>query len=364
MTNREKEIFELIRKNPMISQQEIADTLGIARSSVAVHIGNLIKKGYIKGKGYILKEERYVTVIGGTNIDIQGFTRNKLVMKDSNPGKVRLSLGGVGRNIAENLVKLGVPVKLLSVVGDDVYGKKIIEECRLAGIDMDNMLILNDKQTSTYLSILDETGDMRVAISDMDIFQKLNSNYITEKSHLIKNSEVVIIDTNIPKDTIEYLITNFGDKVFFLDTVSTTKAKKVKDMIGKFHTIKPNRLEAEILSDIKIENINDAKKASVYFLERGVKRVFITLGKEGVYYADEGCLGIIRPPKINVINATGAGDAFMAALVYSYIHKFDVQKSAKYGIFASLLALSHENTINPNMSVEKINELKGVDKTC
>ena len=115
MTNREQEILELIKKNPMISQNEIAEILGIARSSVAVHISNLIKKGYILGRGYIVQDNSYVAIVGGANVDIQGFPYNSLIYRDSNPGKVEFSLGGVGRNIGENLTRLGIPVKLISV---------------------------------------------------------------------------------------------------------------------------------------------------------------------------------------------------------------------------------------------------------
>jgi pseudouridine kinase len=127
MTNREAELLKLIRKNPEISQNELAAILGITRSSVAVHITNLIKKGHILGKGYILKQEDYVCVLGGSNMDIVGFPHKNLVLHDSNPGKVKISLGGVGRNIAENLVHLGVSTKLISAIGDDLYGKKILK---------------------------------------------------------------------------------------------------------------------------------------------------------------------------------------------------------------------------------------------
>lgn len=354
MTNREKEILKLLRKNPMISQNELADMLGIARSSAAVHITNLIKKGYILGKGYILNEEDYVTVIGGVNIDMVGFPEKQLIVQDSNPGKVKISLGGVGRNIAENLVRIGLHTKLISVVGDDVYGTKVIEEARNLGLDMKDSLVLKGQQTSTYMAILDEKGDMSVAIAYMDIYDNLSVDFIKEKKHVVENSRLCIIDTNIPKDVIEYTVTTNKKTDFFLDTVSTTKAMKVKNLIGYFHTIKPNKIEAEMLSGIEINTEEDLKRASYYFLNKGVKRVFISLGEQGVYYNDGTDSRQIKAPKINVVNATGAGDAFIAALAYSHYSDFDIDYSTRFAIGASVLALSHEETINPNMSVENI----------
>lgn len=355
MTNREQEILELIKKNPMISQKELADSLGITRSSVAVHISNLLKKGFVVGKGYILREQPYISIVGGTNVDIQGFPNNDLLLKDSNPGKVKISFGGVGRNIGENLVKLGIETKLISAVGDDVYGRKILEESRMIHLNMEDSLILNEHPTSTYLSILDGSGDMMVAIAHMDIMDKITVDFIKNKKNIIENSKLCIIDTNIPKDTIEYILTNYKGVDFFLDTVSTTKAKKVKELIGYFHTIKPNKLEAEMLSGIKINNEKDLKSVANYFLQKGVKRVFISLGEEGMYYDDGINSNHIRNPKIHVVNATGAGDACLAALAYSHFNDFDIRCSALFSMSAAIVALSHENTINPNISVDNIN---------
>lgn len=356
MTNREQEILELLRKNPMISQNELADMLGIARSSAAVHITNLIKKGYILGKGYILSEEAYVTVIGGANIDIIGFPQSTLILKDSNPGKVKISLGGVGRNIAENLVKLGLHTKLISAVGDDVYGNKVMDEARILGLDMQDSLVLKGQQTSTYMAILDEQGDMSVAIAHMDIFDNLSIDFIKDKRHIVENSKLCIIDTNIPKEVIEYALTTNKKTDFFLDTVSTTKAMKVRELIGYFHTIKPNKIEAEMLSGIEINSSDDLKRASYYFLNKGVKRVFISLGEQGVYYNDGTESRQIKSPAIEVVNATGAGDAFIAALAFSHYSDFDIDYSARFAMSSSILALSHEETINPNMSVENVNK--------
>ena len=130
MTDRETQIFQWIKENPMISQQEIADRANIARSSVAVHISNLMKKGKIRGKGYVLQEEDYITIIGAVAIDIFGVACGDLVNQISNPGRIRTSLGGVGRNISENISRLGKKVELITVFGDDVYGEEGQRICR------------------------------------------------------------------------------------------------------------------------------------------------------------------------------------------------------------------------------------------
>ena len=354
MTSREKEILALIKKNPQISQQELANILGITRSSAAVHITNLMKKGYILGKGYLLNAQDYVVVIGGANIDIHGFPKGKLVPRDSNPGNIKTSPGGVGRNIAENLSKLGISVKLLSALGENLHGKNLLEECRRSGIDMDHCYFSKDLPTSTYLCILDHKGDMSAAIADMEIQEKISIDYIREKVHIIDHASIAIVDTNLPRDTLTYLLQHFQDTDFFLDPVSTTKAEKVKDQIGMFHTIKPNRLEAEVLSGVSIRSESDLKIAATYFFSKGVKRVFITLGEDGLYYGEPSKQYLLQPPKISPVNATGAGDAFMAALAYCHTQQMSLTDTAHFATAASIVALSHEDTIHPLMSVDAI----------
>ena len=365
MTNREREVLKLIESNPMISQEEIASVLEISRSSVAVHISNLMKKGIIMGKGYVLSNENpYICVVGGSNIDIQGFPKDSLILGDSNPGCVKTSLGGVGRNIAENLTRLGIKTKLLSVLGDDENGKRILNHAKSIDLHMENTLIVKGESTSTYLCVLDEKRDMNVAISYMDILKNMDINYIKKNDYIIKNSKFCIVDANLP-EILEYLVMTY-DVPFILDTVSASKAKKIKNLVGYFHTIKPNKMEAEVLSGITIKNEEDLKKVGQYFIGKGVKNVFITLGADGVYYKTPNIEGVIVPPTMKMVGATGAGDAFVAGLTYGLIHGKNIEEEIKFAIGASILAISSEETINPKITsklVEKtIKDLKFKNK--
>ncbi|TJX64203.1 winged helix-turn-helix transcriptional regulator [Soehngenia saccharolytica] len=356
MTNRELEILNIIKKNPLVSQNEIAEMLNITRSSVAVHIANLTKKGIIKGRGYLIEESRYVSVIGGANVDIVGFPNELLRRNDSNPGLVKLSVGGVARNIAENISRLGINTKLFTVVGDDMYGEKIVDECKLANIDTSYIKTISNESSGTYLAILDEKMDMDVAISSMDIFKYLNENYLYENAITLQGSEIIVLDTNLEKETLEYAVENYKDKKLFLDTVSFSKALRAKDVLGYFHTIKPNKLEVEAITGIKIEDKEDLIKASNIIHNLGVKNIVISLGEKGAFYSTEGCHGRLKAKKANIKNATGAGDAFQAGLVFGEYNTLPFKESVKYAMAASLVAMESEDTINKNISVEKLEE--------
>ena len=306
----------------------------------------------------------YAVVVGGTNVDILGMPKNKLIYHDSNIGLVKTSLGGVGRNIAENLTRLGADTHLISVLGDDPYADSIRVHSKEIGLRLEDVLTLEGEATSIYLSILDEEGDMEIALSSMDNIEKMDIEFIKSKKDIIENSKVCIIDTNIPKDTIEYILKNFTGTDFFLDTVSTEKAKKVEDLIGYFHTIKPNKIEAEKLSGIEIKDDRDLEKVIEFFHSKGVENVFISLSKDGVIFSDGKNIGRLKVVSDKIVNATGAGDAFVAAISYGHIKGLDIKEKARLGVGASILALSYEDTINPNMSIENINKTMEEIKIC
>jgi len=342
----------------MISQQELAQRLGIARSSVAVHISNLMKKGYIAGKGYVLRSPSYAVVVGGVNVDIGGRSAAPLVAADSNPGKVRMSLGGVGRNIAHNMALLGVDVRMLTAFGEDVYAQKIAASCGELGIDISQALQVPGGATSTYLFIAGDDGDMAVAVADMDIYEHVTPAYLQSRRGLLDNAQVIVVDTNIPAESIRWLCENVKVPIF-ADPVSTAKAGKLKPVLGKLHTLKPNRLEAELLSGVPITNDASLERAARTLLDTGLRRVFISLGADGIFAADQTHVLRQKCLPAEMVNATGAGDAFMAALVWAYLEGNSLSPTAALAQAAAALAIESAETINPGMSAQAVRERAG-----
>ena len=349
MTQRERQILQLIESNPLISQQEIAEKMGITRSSVAVHISNLTKKGCIAGRGYVLRSGSYAVVVGGVNVDIGGRSFAPLVAQDSNPGSVRLSLGGVGRNIAHNLALLGTDVHLLTAYGDDLYGERVAASCSELGIDLSHALRIAGGATSTYLYLTDHRGEMALAVSDMEICKKITPSYLSSQLPLLQNAQVVVADANLSAESLEFLAENCAAPLF-VDPVSTAKAQKLRPILGKIHTLKPNRLEAELLSGVPIRSEQDLERAADVLTEMGLHRMFISLGSQGVYAA----MGSerLRLPNLpgQMVNTTGCGDAFMAALVWAYLEGMDLKSTALAGLAAGAIAMESGETINPALS--------------
>ncbi len=345
MTERESQIIEFIKENPLITQQQLADALGIERSSVAVHISNLTKKGIIKGKGYIMESRDYVVVIGGANMDILGTPSHNLIMEDSNPGTISLSSGGVGRNIAENLAYMDLDVKLLTAIGNDVYGSKLSSQTNEAGVDTHYIKISDHYPTSLYMSILDEKGDMKVALSHMDITNTIDRAYIRKHKSLIEKAVLLILDLNLPEATIEYVMETFHDQRIIIDTVSVTKSAKIKPYLHNVYAIKPNRKEAEAILETSLSSDKDIESALFSLKEKGVKEPMISLGPSGIAFIENNKMKIAKPPLVDVINANGAGDAFTAGISYGLYHQMPLAETINFAQAAAGAALHSKETV-------------------
>jgi len=343
----------------MMPQQTIAVRLGISRSAVAGHIMNLTNKGVIKGRGYVLSDAPFVTVIGGANIDIHGKSNKALRSKDSNPGTVNTSAGGVGRNVAENLARLGVDCRLLSAIGNDHHGQMLMRLCREAGIDMQYVQEIASAPTSTYLSVIDNTGDMQVAIADMSIIDKLSAERLQQHQAMLSQSALMILDSNLPDDALAWLAGTFAGNTLFADTVSTTKALRLKPYLQSIHTLKTSALEAETLTGCKARTQTQLRRLAGQLHAEGVERVFITRGDQGVFYSTSDTHGVqkLTCDKRDVHNAGGAGDAFLAGLAYAWLEDYSLDDSVLFALAAADITLSHPATSNPALSLATVNQI-------
>ena len=296
----------------------------------------------------------FVSVIGGLNIDLQGSSVNPLVFNDSNPGEIVMSAGGVGRNIAENISKLNIHSKILSYVGNDALGDFVVNKSSLSGVDTSFIKKHSHLPTSQYLSVLDDNNDMLVSISDMRIIEEMTIQDIDKWNLTIEQSSAIVVDTNIPIPVIEYLTDKYSNIPLFLDPVSFAKTSKILKLIGKFHTVKPNRLETELISGVKITDNDTMLKAAKIIFDMGCKQIFITLGEDGVFYYDGENFGQYLHKGVNMISANGAGDAFTAGVVYGFLKLNGIKETAEFASAAAVIALRSANTISDDLSEERV----------
>lgn len=287
-------------------------------------------------------------VIGGVNMDIGGSPVNKLIMRDSNPGIITARPGGVGRNIAHDMSLLGLEVSLIAAIGDDVYGHGILTSCAELGLDLSLARVLPDMRTSTYLYVTDETGDMELAISDMEIVKCITPDYVARHIEAVNSFDAVVLDANLEAETIEYVAAHCTAPIY-ADPVSTAKALRFLPVLDKLTALKPNIYEAE-----RLTGEIDPERAARKLVEHGVKRVFISLGEEGILAADENELLKLPREYVTVVNTTGAGDAATAAIVWAGLNGLSLYDSARAAVKAGAITSTCVAANNPELSADKL----------
>lgn len=299
----------------------------------------------------------YVVGIGAANVDIFGKSKNQLIPEDSNPGYISVSVGGVTHNMCTNASKLGLDVYLITTVGDDGYANMITDDCLKNGIHTDHFFTLPGNVSSTYISLHNNNGEMALAVSDMHILQKLTPEMLEEKREFLMGAKMIVMDTGLPETILDYVLDTYGKDIpVFIDTVSTTYGKKVIGRLGKIHTLKPNEIEAEMLTGVKIVDNASLKLAAQKMLDEGLQRVIISRGGDGICYADRnGTIFTAKAEKLeNIANATGAGDSMAGGLMYSLVNELSPEETAKFAMSCSMLTICHEATIHPEMSAELV----------
>ena len=290
--------------------------------------------------------EPYAAVVGAMNMDIWGRSFNRLIPRDSNPGEIRFSPGGVGRNIAHNLRLLGVETEMLTALGGDIWAGQLEENCRALGVGLSRAVRVPDMRTSGYLYITGPDGDLTLAVCDTDVTGTITPAVIEQNLDLLSRAALVVFDGNLTEETIDCL-TSRCRAPLFVDPVSVTKAKKLRPFLHLIHTFKPNALEASAITG---EETPAAAAAAL--VEAGVNRVFVSDGPGGMVCANGPDVYHVPCPETELVNATGGGDAAMAGLCRAFLDGRDIVSAARYALAAGSLAVECAGTINPALSDE------------
>ena len=303
------------------------------------------------------KKSQLVAVVGGAAVDIQGAPEHALALKDSNPGSIRLTMGGVGRNVAETVTRLGVETHLLTAIGGDLFGDLIRQHCGSLSIDIKDALFLEKERSATFMFVNEDDGDLALAIADMSIIEKIDSVYLQAHHAILEKADVIVVETNLSEEALVYLLERYHHKPIFCDVVSCIKAQKIVDSISYLHTIKPNQYEAEYLSGIQIQDTRTLNQAMDYFLNKGLEQVFITLGRRGAFFGNTNERGFVSAPNKKPLNTLGAGDAFLASCVASFVRGHSMVETTQLAMMTSYLTVQHADTVSPEISQERIQQL-------
>jgi len=295
--------------------------------------------------------------MGGATVDLVGRPYKTLIYQDSNPGSVKLSFGGVARNIAENAVRCGSEVSLMALFGDDAFGQLCYQYCQNLGIDLSFSNVLSNHSSATYLALLQDSGEMNLAIADMEILKKVDINDFDRGISTMKNDDYCAIDTNLSVEVLESLCAKIPAKIA-MDPISTQKAVKAKSILKYLSVFKPNIMEAELVCGFEINDDVSMNKALDFFTEKGVKEIFITGGEKGVYTSNGKNKYHIFHQPVETVNTTGGGDAFLGVYLSYRLKGYDWIEACEWGLCASYLTVQTNETVVRDLSDELLSEVK------
>ena len=301
-----------------------------------------------------LRTDAPVFVIGAVNMDLAGTPTNPLREGDSNPGRITLTPGGVGRNIAENLSLLGRRVSLITIMGNDPYAQMIRDHCLKAGIDLQYSFTDPQEKTSAYLCINGQNGDLNVAVSDMSICDRLTPDKLEPLLPVLNHGSMVIADANLPEETLAWIAKHITVPVA-ADPVSVSKAGRLKPLLARLTLLKPNVPETELLTGMTVREDSDLPRAADALHRLGVQRVYISLGSRGVWADDPREGGVLLPCIPGpVVNSSGCGDAFVAAAADAYLNGLNTMQAADRALAASAICAEDSAAVSPKLSRKAI----------
>jgi len=299
-----------------------------------------------------------VLVIGSAGMDVIGSTAQEPKNGISNPAHVRISFGGVSRNIAENLSRLGLDVHLITAVGNDDIGDSLINHAENCGVHTEYCIRSENNATGSYIGILNNKRELRFAMDDMSVLSSVNSSYIIKNKDLFKQADMVFLDMNLAPQTIKTIFSQakIAKKPVVADTTSSNLAPKLLPYMAQIYMLTANAKEASALcqNPVDIQDRDSAFKAARCFINSGVDIALITLAEFGVSYATAETNGHISAVKTSIVDPTGGGDALTAAVIFGLLNNISLDESIMLGITAASMTLQYPGTVHPDLSIDTL----------
>lgn len=360
MSKNEQRIFELIQQNPFLSQNALAEMMGLSRSSVANVIASLTQQGYLKGRAYIIQPPSSIVCIGAANVDKKIKTLEPLKSHTSNPVTSSISIGGVARNVAENLGRLGNAVSLLSVCGDDAEWQRIYAHSS-PFINLDRVARLEGKSTGTYTALLDANGEMYLGLADMSIYQYLDPHYLAQQTALFQYCRCIVADLNLSQSSLEYLgqVAQKYQKQLILIAVSEPKMANLPQNLTAIDSFIVNLGEAKAYFNRPLNTPAEIEQAVQDWLHLGIKQVILTTGSKQLLVGTQQNIkwyGVKSLAPDQIVDVTGAGDSFSAAFIDALLAEKPQDECVLAGLTNAYHTIQSIHTVRPNLTRHQLTQ--------
>ncbi|MDR2295608.1 MAG: carbohydrate kinase family protein [Clostridiales Family XIII bacterium] len=296
-----------------------------------------------------MRTEDGIALIGGASYDITGRLLDDARQNDSNPSRIHTGCGGVGRNVAENLARLGRKVCLVSAFGTDALSAELIASCKAVGIDTRLSYVKEGARACTYINLLDKRGELLLAASDMSLTEAIPLDLLAEAAKRLNAHRFLILDANLTEDALRCVAAH-SESLLIGEAVSVAKAGRLRGILPRLYAVKANLGELAALAGCEIRREEELAAAGDRLIAAGVKRVFVTMGKDGARHIDEGGMTRMRGFPAEVRSVTGAGDAFCAAVAYGLLRGLPTEDILLLGAATARITLESPLAVSRDLT--------------
>lgn len=300
----------------------------------------------------------HVLVVGATLLDTKGKPTDGLEAGTSNPAEIKHVRGGSARNVAENLARLGAEVVLISAVGDDRTGTRLMAQTAEAGVNLDYVITVEGNNTGSYIAILGADGSLSVALDDVRVMENVNAGYLYKNRRLFRDACMVMADGSLTSAALETLarLTRQYELPFVADPSSVRLAHMLRPHLADLALVVPNEIEAAALTGREFggHSPEASLESALHLRQAGVESAVVTMSDFGLVYATSAETGHIPARYSQVVDSTGTGDAVTAAIMFGLINDLPAVEAIRLGAAAASLTLQSSDTVVPNLSLDML----------
>lgn len=291
---------------------------------------------------------RSILCIGGAAVDRKYRALDAVQPGTSNPVQSERSFGGVARNVAENVARLGVSVSLASILGQDDNGRALLDDLKRLGIGTQFMAFSDEHATAEYVAVLQPDGDLALGLANMSIFNELTPTLLHKLIPHLQEGWL-FADCNLPSETLHAFvdIAHRQSLTLAIDAVSTPKVMRLPRDLTGVGLLFLNLDEARAFLR---EPETSAEEAAARLRACGAERVVLTLGEAGLVVSDQSGTCQLAAVRATISDATGAGDALIAATLVTLLKGYPLTEAARLGTVAAALTVESTASVRPDLS--------------
>jgi pseudouridine kinase len=302
-----------------------------------------------------------IICFGGAAVDRKYMALDRIRAGTSNPCAGSSSFGGVARNVAANLARLGVETSLVSIVGGDTNGRSLVQDLLDLGIDAEGVRVAAGERTAEYVAVLDPDRSLAVGMADMAVLDRLGMDDLVAARSRLGTADWIFADGNLSAAVLGELVRgpSAGPAKLAVDVVSTPKAERLPRDLQGVDLLFLNLEEAAAVLRVSVAALSP-ETAVRHLQDRGAREIVLTRGAGGLVLCDASSeISRVAAVPARVVDVTGAGDALIAATLAWRLEGATLVASARMGTLAAALTIEQEGSTHPGLDRDLLAKAAG-----